>query len=59
MRDSRLAAITQLIIALAAIGSMVVSVYNARQIMQVHLVVDSRMNELLDVAKETKAEVKR
>lgn len=44
MNSTRL---SQVVIASAAVGALVVSIYNATQINQVHLIVNSRLSELL------------
>lgn len=52
MRDSRYVAVTRLLIAIAAFGSLIVSIYNTTQILEVHLVVNSRLTELLKLTGE-------
>lgn len=44
---------TQLIIAVAAAGALGMSVYNAFQINEVHINVNSRLTELLDVTRKS------
>lgn len=48
---------SQLVVAIAAAGALVVSIYNAAQIKDVHVMMNSRFTEMLDLAqKASKAE---
>lgn len=48
---------TDLVVAISAIGALMVSLYNASQIQQVHLTFNSRMSEFIDlVKKDSRAE---
>lgn len=47
----------QWVVALAAVGALAVSIYNSQQIGSVHVLINSRMTELLDLTqKASKAE---
>lgn len=49
--------LTQLIVALCAVGALAVSIYNGHQINVVHVSINSRMTELLELTqKASKAE---
>lgn len=45
--------ITQWLVALAAVGAMVVSIYTAMQVNIVHVSINSRMSELLELTKKS------
>lgn len=44
--------ISAAIVALAAVGALMVSIYNATQINNVHILMNSRLSELLELTKE-------
>lgn len=45
--EPKMAPITQFLIAVAAVGGLFVSIWNANQIGGVHILINSRMSELL------------
>lgn len=45
--------ISQVIVALAAVGALVISAYNASQIKDVHIDLNSRLTELIELTKKT------
>ncbi len=50
-------AFTRMIVAIAAVGGLMVSGYNAMQIKEVHVMINSRLSELLDLTRaSSKAE---
>lgn len=49
--------ITRLIVAISAVGALMVSIYNSTQIQEVHIMMNSRLSELLDLTRaSSKAE---
>ncbi len=46
-----MASFTRLIIAIASFGALLVSVYNSTQIKEVHLTLNSRLSELLELTR--------